>query len=97
MSLSLGQSTVGLYGQTHQVLFQCLLSPAQRHQGLSLSNMTLLACRRHITLYTSNIHMKARELSVYYYAEEINLSLCPTFDQRGMSLQAISASLRASS
>ncbi len=41
VSLSLGQSTVRLYGQTDQALSQSFLRPAQRRQGLGLTNMTL--------------------------------------------------------
>lgn len=53
VSLSLGQSTVRLYGQTDQVLSQSFLRPAQRHEGLRLTNMTLHAGRRCITYLTS--------------------------------------------
>lgn len=53
VSLSLGQSTVRLYGQTDQVLSQSFLRPAQRHEGLRLTNMTLHTGRRCITYLTS--------------------------------------------
>lgn len=41
VSLSLGQPTVRLYGQTDQILSQSFLCPAQRHQGLGLTNVAL--------------------------------------------------------
>lgn len=36
-----GQSAVRLNGQTDQILPQSLLRPAQRHQGLGLTHVTL--------------------------------------------------------
>lgn len=61
VSLSLGQSTVRLYRQTHQILSQSLLHPAQRHQRLRLPNMALQVGRRE-TCHSPNFHMGASHI-----------------------------------
>lgn len=89
VSLSLGQSTVRLYGQTHQILSQSLLHPAQRHQRLRLPNMALQVGRRE-TRHSPNFHMGASHTHSFIVRKKRQ-----TLDQWGMSLQATSASIRA--
>lgn len=61
VSLSLGQPTVRLYGQTHQVLSQSLLHPAQGHQRLRLPDMALQVGSRE-TCHSPNFHMGASHI-----------------------------------